>query len=81
MRWNAERTGLDDWGSAPMRVETVRGRVTLRGLAGAKRVVVTTLSADGWKTEAGTPAVASDDGWRFDLGAAPTVWYVVDVER
>jgi len=42
---------------------------------------VTGLSAGGRKADAGTPAVDSDGGWRFDLGAVPTVWYVVEVER
>lgn len=81
MRWHPERTGLEDWGGAPTRIEVVRGSATLRALAPARRVVATPLSADGRKAGKGGEASPTDGGWRFRLGASPTAWYAIDVER
>ena len=79
--WNATRTGLDAWGTAPVRVEPVRGRVTLRRLTGARRVVARPLDAAGEPSGPALEGLATADGWQLDLGDAPAGWYVVAVTR
>jgi len=41
--WNARRTMLDVWGTAPTRVEVIKGWLTLKQLDGAAGVLVTPL--------------------------------------
>jgi hypothetical protein len=81
MTWNESHTGLVEWGGAPTVIQPVRGRVTLRALEPATRVEVTALDAGGRPTGATRPAVRSKIGWEIEIGAEPTVWYVVDVIR
>ena len=79
--WDADGTGLEEWGAAPTVIEPVRGRVILRGLAPAARVEVTALDSGGRATSTTRPAVRTDGGWEVALGPEPTVWFVVEVVR
>jgi hypothetical protein len=81
MTWNEDHTGLVEWGTAPAVIEPVRGRVTLRALEPATRMEVTALDGGGRPTGATRPAQRSRIGWEIEIGAEPTVWYVVDVTR
>ncbi len=73
MGWNADRSGVADrWGTAPTRIEVVRGRVRL---AGDTVMKVTVLDGQGRKAA----DVAVGDGNSFLLGAGPaTLWYAVE---
>lgn len=80
MRWNAERTSLEQWGKAPTRIEPVRATLRLRGLKAAKGVTFAALDGAGrvW-TPAVAAALAAAD-WEIPLTAATTS-YLVMVER
>lgn len=82
-RWNANRTDAASgaWGESPSRIEVVSGRLTLKGLEGARRVLVRPL--DGAGKPLGMPIVASlaPDGWSFQVGGVATTWYTIDVKR
>lgn len=81
MVWNAEHTGLAQWGGAPTLIEPVQGTVTLRGLDRATNVAVQPL--DGAGRPLGNPLAATHNGdaWQIPLGTPVTTWYAVTVER
>jgi hypothetical protein len=79
MQWNSDRTTLTDWGHAPVEIEPVTGRVTLRGLQGATAVSLQPLDGAGQPLGPPTPAVQVPDGWTLQLDAA--VAYVINVRR
>jgi hypothetical protein len=81
MDWNAARTSLENWGSAPARLEPLLGRLIFKDLA--KAVAVTAQPLDGAGAPLGTPLklARAADGWALDLGAPVTMWYVLTVER
>ncbi|MBI5768494.1 MAG: cellulase family glycosylhydrolase [Verrucomicrobia bacterium] len=84
--WNAKRNSTDAWGRASACTEPVRARVTLRGLAGAKRLTVTALDAnDQPAAPSAAPLAPSADGtWALELnapGAAPAITWVLEVVR
>ena len=80
MEWNEERTTLVQPGKAPMQIETVAGRVTLRGLEGAKSVYYAPLDGAGQPMSKG--GVFGKLGeWAFRIGRTPAPWYLITVER
>ena len=79
MEWNAKRTSLLKWGTAPTRIEPVSGTITLRGLSARSTVTVTPLSANGSPLEKPVPAIKTKEGWRIPVGVTPTVWYAIEL--
>jgi hypothetical protein len=81
MQWNGMRINLSDWGGSPTLIEPVVGRVTLRGLDGAKSVSAQPL--DGSGQPLGEPISASKDeaGWMISVGTPTTTWYQMTVQR
>jgi hypothetical protein len=72
---------LAAWGQGPVLIEPVAGSVTLRGLNCAKGVKATPLTAEGRIRAEAVHAMRDRDGWRVDLGASATTWWLLDVER
>jgi hypothetical protein len=81
MRWNAARTSLEDWGKAPVCIETVRGTVVLRGLEQAAGVSAQALDSAGRPVGPAREATKAADGWSLALGDVPTTWHAVSVRR
>jgi len=81
MRWNAERTSLEDWGQAPVEIEPVHGKILLQHLDGATAVAVQPLDGAGHPLGSPVPAQRTDDGWAVMLNQPATTWYVVSVQR
>ncbi len=79
MEWNAQRTSLLSWGSAPTRIEPVSGTITLRGLVDRSAVTVTPMFATGSSIGAPINAVKSKAGWSFPIGGKPAVWYAIEL--
>ena len=79
MEWNAKRTSVVKWGTAPPVIEPVTGTVTLRDIK-ASKLSVTPL--DGAGQPIGAPVTARHSGkdWTIDLGKTATVWYQVRAE-
>lgn len=83
MRWQDEkRESLgSEWGGPPIRIEPVRGTVSLRGLEGARAVTLYPLDAKGQPGE-GRPLPAAGEGWTVTLSGEPaTPWYLIEVKR
>ena len=81
MKWNKDRTSLQNWGKLPVLIETVKGTVTLHNLKGAKTVTATSLSPTGKplaevKTEKTYP-----DTFDISIGSTTTTWYLVTIQR
>jgi hypothetical protein len=80
-RWNSAGTDVTAWGESPTLIDTVKGEVTLRGLEGAKAVMLQAM--DGAGQPAGEPlhAVKRGNDWTVPLGTVTTTWYEVTVSR
>jgi hypothetical protein len=80
MIWNARRTNADVWGTAPTRIESIKGWLLLKQIEGAVGMVVTPL--DG----AGRPLGEErgrllESGWEIPIGDVPATSYLVKVIR
>ncbi len=80
MQWNAKRTSLTSWGAAPTRIEVVTGRIALTGLDHRTAVTVTPLASNGKPIAQPILATKTKEGWQFQIGATPTVWYVIEMK-
>lgn len=79
MEWNEKRTTTLKTGTAPVLIEPICGTLTLKNLAGAKRVDVVALDGGGVAT--GTSAATrQENAWELKLDQ-PTPWYVIRVQR
>jgi hypothetical protein len=81
MAWDAKRTTLEAWGTAPSEIEPVTGPLRLPGLAGAKAVELQPLDGAGRPMGAPVPAARDGDAWSLTLGKPATTWGVVRVQR
>jgi hypothetical protein len=72
---------LTGWGQGPVLIEPVAGTVTLRGLAGAKAVRGTPLTAEGRRWDRPQSAGRSGGDWTLNLGAPASTWWQLEVER
>jgi len=81
MQWNNTRTSLLDWGTAPTLIEPVTGTITLRSLAGAKKVEAIPLDGASRPLGASCPVKKTEQGWEVSVGDPPTTWYLIRVER
>jgi hypothetical protein len=79
--WNAGQSRAADGGRSPTLIEPVTGTITLRDLAGPKRVSAKALDGSGHPI--GDPIIAKHTGtkWEIAVGAIVTPWYEVTVER
>jgi hypothetical protein len=86
MTWNENRTSLSDWGSAPMVIEPVKGKVTLRNLKPSElvakpRVEILPLTGEGKAAAEPVIAQSSAEGFTFAIGEPATTWYLITVRR
>ncbi len=72
---------LAEWGEGPVLIEPVSGLVTLRGLAEAKSIKATALTAEGRPLGDALPVGNSVTGWTLKLGVPATTWWRLEVER
>ena len=77
-----EHHTVKNWGGPPTVIEPVSGTAVLRGLAGAKRLVVRPLAGEG-RPLSHVVLDAPEDGqaWRISIGNPATTWYMIEVER
>jgi hypothetical protein len=81
MQWNGMRINLSDWGGSPTLIEPVVGRITLRGLEGAKSVSAQALDGSGQPLSEPIAASKSSEGWTIPVGTPTTTWYQVTVQH
>jgi hypothetical protein len=70
---------LAEWGAGPVLIEPVTGTVTLRGLADAKSVSVTPLTAEGRRLSPSREADRTASNWSITLGEPATTWWLLEV--
>jgi len=78
--WNERRTDSKVWGTAPTRIETIKGYILLKDIEGAVGMDVTAL--DG----AAKPINVAhgreiEQGWEFPVGDVATTTYLIKVIR
>ncbi len=81
MKWNAKRTSLTDWGTAPTVIEPVKGVVTLRGIESAGEVEAVPLDSGGKALGRPIKGQKVGAGSRIALGEPATPWYLVRIQR
>jgi len=81
MRWDEKRKSLVAWGTPPTRIEPVAGPLVLRSLNPATAILAQPLDGAGLPIGAAIAAVRTNQDWTLDLGAVPTTWFVITVQR
>ncbi len=79
--WNARRTMLDQWGSAPTWIEPITGWLMLKDLDGALGVTATPLDGAGKPAGPAIKARMLEDGWEFAVGTPAATSYLIEVAR
>ena len=78
--WNARHTMFDVWGTAPTRIEVIKGWLTLKDLEGAVGIIVTPL--DGSSKPLGeVRGRLLENGWEIPIGDRPATSYLIHVVR
>ena len=80
MIWDARRANVTTWGTAPTRIEVIKGWLLLRNIEGALAVVVTPLDGAGQPL----PALQGrllEAGWEIEIGQVPATSYLIKVVR
>jgi hypothetical protein len=78
--WNARRTMLDVWGTAPTRIEVIKGWLTLKQLDGAVGVLVSPMDGSA-KPLGETRGRRLEMGWEIAIGDKAATSYLVRVVR
>jgi hypothetical protein len=78
--WNARRTMLDVGGTAPTRIEVIKGWLTLKQLDGAVGVLVAPLDGSA-KPLGETRGRRLEIGWEIAIGDKPATSYLIRVVR
>ncbi len=81
LTWNAGKSRTAEGGTSPTLIEPVTGVITLRDLAGARRVSAKALDGSGHAMGAPILAKPAGAGWEIPVGQIVTPWYEVTVER
>jgi hypothetical protein len=81
MVWNAKRTSLEQWGTAPTRIEPVQGQITLTGLEQASEVRAQPLDGAGLPLGPSLALTRTAEGWVLTLGPVATTWFVIAVDH
>jgi len=79
--WNERHTLWEQWGKGPTLIEPVRGWLMLRELDGAVAVRLTPLNGASQPIGDGVMGRRMEVGWEIELGAVPTVQYLIEVHR
>lgn len=80
MIWNKRRTNADVWGTAPTRIESIKGWLLLKQIEGAVGMVVTPLDGAG-RPLGETHGRLLESGWEIPIGEIPTTTYLIKVIR
>jgi hypothetical protein len=80
MIWNKRRTNADVWGTAPTRIESIKGWLLLKQIEGAVGMVVTPLDREG-RPLGETHGRLLESGWEIPIGEIPTTTYLIKVIR
>jgi len=59
----------------------VKGTLTVRGLQGARAVLLQPMDGAGQPLGSTVPATRKGDSWVVSLGKPVTTWYEIEVQR
>ncbi|MBO9524654.1 MAG: hypothetical protein J7517_00790 [Sphingobium yanoikuyae] len=79
--WNARRSMLDVWGTAPTWIEPVTGWVMLKDLDGALAVSATPLDGAGKPNGPAISARMLEEGWEIPIGTPATTSWIITISR
>jgi hypothetical protein len=79
--WNSAHTDVSNFGESPTLIDPVTGSLTLRGLAGARRVTLQAIDGAGQPLGAAVPAVGDAGSWTVPLGGIVSTWYLLSVQH
>ena len=74
--WEDDWKTLAQWGTGPLRITPVAGKVILKNLDDVKGITVWSLSAEGRRTEERSLAQKTEEGWQVNLDTPATMWEV-----
>lgn len=80
MVWDERRANVTDWGTAPTRIEVIKGWLLLRNIEGAVGMTVTPLDGAGRPL----PTLQGrllEAGWEIEIGQVPATSYLIKVIR
>lgn len=80
MVWNARDTNVDNWGTTPTRIESIKGWLVLKNIEGAVGMDVTPLDGAGRPLEQ-LHGRLIEPGWEVEIGDVPATTYVIKVIR
>jgi hypothetical protein len=81
MAWDEHRFNVTAWGTAPTRIEVIKGWLLLKNIEGALAVQVTPLDGAGRALPAVQGRLLAEGGWEIEMGKVPATSYVIKVVR
>lgn len=78
--WDARRANAAVWGTAPTRIETIKGYLLLKDLEGVVGMNVTALDGAARPINV-THGRMLEQGWEIHIGDIPTTTYLINVIR
>jgi hypothetical protein len=81
MKWNPDRTSLENWGRTPVVIEPVKGLITLRKLQSPRDLTVVALNAGAKPLEPETTVTTYPQDLRITVGRPATTWYLIHARK
>ena len=81
MVWDERRANVTAWGTAPTRIEVIKGWLLLKNIEGALAVLVTPLDGAGRPLPIVQGRLLAEGGWEIEIGQVPATSYVIKVIR
>ena len=81
MAWDEHRFNVTAWGTAPTRIEVIKGWLLLKNIEGALAVQVTPLDGAGHALPVLQGRLLAEGGWEIEIGQVPATSYVIKVIR
>jgi len=81
MDWDEHRFNVTEWGTAPTRIEVIKGWLLLKNIEGALGVQVTPLDGAGRPLPIVQGRLLAEGGWEVQIGQVPATSYLIKVIR
>ncbi|HSU31682.1 MAG TPA: hypothetical protein VLJ11_10640 [Bryobacteraceae bacterium] len=81
MVWDARRANVTNWGTAPTRIEVVKGWLLLKDIEGALAVQLTPLDGAGRPLPVVQGRLLAEGPWEIEIGQVPATSYLIKVIR
>jgi hypothetical protein len=81
MAWDEHRFNVTAWGTAPTRIEVIKGYLLLKSIEGALAVQVTPLDGAGRPLPTVQGRLLAEGEWEIQIGQVPATSYLIKVVR